>query len=449
VLLVNQRASVGAMSLASKLTSYFTAARPVVGALAAQSETARELERSGAGRLVRPEDPRALADAILWMRAHVGDAARLGGAGAAYAEEWLSRSSVMRSYDAFLEAVAAEIPRTRRIPARVDSERRSAASVEPPAVTLAPAADQITLSCVIVTYESRLALADCLSSLAGERETVELEVIVVDNASRDGTVAMVEADFPWVRVVASSENEGFARATNRALRVAVGRTVLLLNPDTIVPPGALAAVLAELERDPDTGMLGCKLVQPDGVFDHACKRGLPTVSAALYYLIGLQRLFPRSPRFAAYTVGWLDEDSPGYVEAVNGAFMLARREAIEQVGGLDERFWLYGEDLDWCLRFERAGWRIRYWPGVSVTHLKGGSAGGRRSLRAIVAFHRSMLLYYEKHLAPTQHGVVNLLVRIAVWGRCGVVTAHSTAHRAAARHHGRPARSAGRGTEAP
>ena len=145
----------------------------------------------------------------------------------------------------------------------------------------------------------------------------------------------------------------------------------------LVPPHAIANALEELERHPDVGMLGVKLVRPDGTFDHACKRGFPTIPSALAYFFRLDRIWPRSERFAGYTAGQLDEDEAGPVDAVNGAFMLVRREAAESVGPMDERYWMYAEDLDWCHRFWKRGWKVLYWPGAEVIHWKGGSSGRR------------------------------------------------------------------------
>ena len=430
VLLVNQRASVGEMSLASKLTSYFAAGRPVVGAVAEQSETARELELAGAGLVVQPEDPAALAEALTWARAHTAETEALGLRGISYSDAHLSIRPVMRGYDEFVEAI-----RTNGAPARIRRAPSAPAPSTPPTVpptpapapspaapgripSISPLSDPaIALSCVIVTYQSLSTLDDCLRSLELEREHVALETIVVDNASTDRTVEMIEERYPWVTVVAERTNTGFARAANRAIAQSRGRRILLLNPDTIVSPGALEATLAELERNPDVGVLGCKLVKPDGTFDHACKRGLPTVSSALFYVFALHRLFPRSRTIASYTAGQLDEDEAGLVDAVNGAFMLLRREAAAEVGGLDERFWLYGEDLDWCQRFAAKGWRTLYWPAVTVTHIKGASGRRDRSHRTNFAFHRSMWLYFEKHLAPLHSDPVRAVVWTGIWAR--------------------------------
>jgi GT2 family glycosyltransferase len=275
------------------------------------------------------------------------------------------------------------------------------------------------LSIVIVSYNCVANLTSCLESLAVDDDP-PAEVILVDNASDDGTVARVTDRFPWVRVIANHANMGFAHGMNQGLESARGQALLALNPDTVVPRGAIPAAVAELERHPDVGMLGVKLVRPDGTFDHACKRGFPTISSALYYFVGLSRLRPRSPRFARYTAGHLGEDEAGTVDAVNGAFMLVKREAVDDVGPMDERYWLYAEDIDWCHRFWDKGWKVLYWPGVRVIHRKGGSSGDIRSWALNRAFHRSMWLFYSKYVAPGQPRVVSGLVWLGVWTKFGL-----------------------------
>jgi GT2 family glycosyltransferase len=276
------------------------------------------------------------------------------------------------------------------------------------------------LSVVIVSFECRELLLRCLESLDAERARLALEVIVVDNASQDGTVDAVAERCPWVRLHPSAENRGFAWASNRGLELATGSHLLLLNPDTIVPPGALSSALEAFEARPEVGMLGCKLVQPGGSLDHACKRGFPTPLSSLYHFVGLSRLFPRNRRFAQYTAGQVDPGVPSVVDAVNGAFMLVRRPALEEVGPLDERYWLYMEDLDWCYRFHERGWPVLYWPFVEVIHAKGGSSGHPRRWRTNYAFHRGMWLFYQTHYAPTRPGAVSFLVWLAVWSKLAV-----------------------------
>jgi GT2 family glycosyltransferase len=271
------------------------------------------------------------------------------------------------------------------------------------------------LSVVIVSHNCVHALINCLTALEREGAALDLDVLVVDNASRDGSVAAVATRFPWVRLLANRRNVGFASAVNQALRAARPGDVLLLNPDTIVPPGALEAALARLEASPDVGVLSCKLVRADGSFDHACKRGFPTVGSALYYFVGLSRLLPRSRRFAQYTAGHLDPDTPGYVDAVSGAFMLVRGQAMREVGLMDERYWLYAEDLDWCRRFWEHGWRILYWPEIKVLHVKGASAGDHRAFAFNLAFHRSFWLFYAKHYADRHPSSLAAIVWTGIW----------------------------------
>jgi GT2 family glycosyltransferase/glycosyltransferase involved in cell wall biosynthesis len=406
VLLVNQRATVGEMSLASKLTSYFMAARPVIAAVADRSETARELTRAGAGELCPPDDPQSLADTIVRFKLDRRETETLGVRGRSYAEEHLSASSVIDRYEVFVETISRD---------RSHSQPWEALEPSPEFIGAATPISSPRVSVVIVSYDCRGALLTCLESLDEERSTLPAEVVVVDNASTDGTVEALEPRFPWVQIIANDTNIGFARAVNQALESSRAEVILIMNPDTIVAPGTITKALGELERHPDVGMLGVKLVRPDGTFDHACKRGFPTIASALFYFLGLSRLWPTSPRFAQYTAGQLGENESGTIDAINGAFMLVRREAAEDVGPMDERYWLYAEDLDWCHRFWERGWRILYWPGVEVIHQKGGSSGDQRSWALNRAFHRSMWLFYAKHYAPRHPRIVAGIVWLGVW----------------------------------
>jgi GT2 family glycosyltransferase/glycosyltransferase involved in cell wall biosynthesis len=418
VLLVNQRATVGEMSLASKLTSYFVAGRPIVAAVASTSETARELLRAGAGILAAPEDPRALARTICSVKAGVDP--ELGEKGRRYAESNLSAEAVLEGYERFVRTVSRGESSTKRRRRSVGSASSLPAAPEHHEPTARRAGQEpgaAIVSVIVVSYQSRAALATCLASLADQPSALPIEVIVVDNASSDGAPEFVRQRFPWVRLVANGANVGFARAANQGIALATGSDILLLNPDTVVPVGGLQAAHEELERHPDVGILGCKLVRPDGTFDHACKRGIPTISSALAYFFRLHRLRPRSPRFSKYVAGELGEDEAGYVDAVNGAFMLVRKEAAEAVGPLDERYWMYAEDLDWCRRFWEAGWKVLYWPGIQVTHWKGGSSGDVRPWRLNWAFHRSMWQFYEKHEAPKHGRPLSAAVRVGIWAK--------------------------------
>ena len=389
----------GVFSVPSKVLTYLCAQRPLLLSVPRENLAARIVTRTDAGVVVEPEDREATRTALLEL---VGDPKRRAAMGLrarAYAERTFEIESVTDRFEAILTG-----------------ERRAPA----PTVPGAAGEPDRAVTVILVSYQSRDALAGCLRSLERERASIPLDVVVVDNASRDGTPEMVETTFPWVTLVRNDENEGFARAANVALTSASTPYVLLLNPDMLVPPRAIADAVAELERRPDVGMLGVKLVRPDGTFDHACKRGFPTVPSALAYFLRLDRIWPKSRRFARYTAGHLAEDEAGPVDAINGAYMLIRREAAESVGPLDERYWMYAEDLDWCHRFWKRGWKVLYWPGVEVIHWKGGSSGDVRSWPLNRAFHHSMWLFYDQHHAPLHPRALSYPVWAGVWARLGV-----------------------------
>jgi GT2 family glycosyltransferase len=310
------------------------------------------------------------------------------------------------------------------------------ATLSSPGPSLRRAGARPRLSVIVVSFNCLGHVERCLASLEGERGDIELEVLLVDNRSTDGTLEAVAERFGWVDAVDAGANLGFSRANNLAMHRATGEHLLLLNPDTVVEPGALRKCVEELERRPDVGMLGCKLVQVDGRLDHACKRGFPTPSSALWHFTGLSRARPTSPRFAAYTAGHVAPDEASDVDAVNGAFMLVRRAALEQVGGLDERYWMYMEDLDWCYRFVQHGWRVVYWPGATVVHVKGGSSSKHRSWRANRAFHHGMWMFYDNHYRAGRSPLVTALVWSAIWTKLGVSALRS----AWARRRRRPGR---------
>ena len=404
----------GVFSVPSKVLSYLCAARPLLLVVPPQNQAARLVAGAGAGIVTAPGDKAAIRSAIDRLLTDPTTREAMGRRGRAYAEQAFGLDAITTRFEDVLSRATSATGSRRVGPSRPGSDDA------PPILGPLTTATAPTVSVVIVSYNGRDALGRCLASLDGERRLLAIEVIVVDNASADDAAGMVEEEYPWARLVRNTSNVGFAKAANTALGLARGEHVLLLNPDTIVPTGGIPALVDVLAERPEVGMLGCKLVQADGTFDHACKRGLPSVSSSFWYLIGLHRLFPRSPVFAAYVAGHVSEDAEGTVDAVNGAFMLLRREAVESVGGFDERFWLYGEDLDWCERFAEQGWQILYWPDVEVTHIKGGSGGSGRSRtwRANVAFHHSMWLYYDKHLAQGQPRPLSTLVWTGIWTRC-------------------------------
>jgi N-acetylglucosaminyl-diphospho-decaprenol L-rhamnosyltransferase len=269
-----------------------------------------------------------------------------------------------------------------------------------------------TLSIVIVTYNVAPLLRRCLESICASQAPFTFETIVVDTG-RDGSAAMVRRDYPMASVLEAPENPGYAAANNLGLRGARGECLLLLNPDTVLPPDALARAVAALQRDPSVGVLGVKLVRGDGRLDLACRRSFPTPRTALYHFLRLPKLFPSDARFGAYNLTYRDPDQEYDVDSVAGAFMLLRREVLDQVGLLDETYWMYGEDLDLCWRAKAAGWRTRYVPSVRVTHLKGESSR-TRSLKCTYEFFRAMHLFYWKHYAAGAPAAQNALVTAGI-----------------------------------
>jgi N-acetylglucosaminyl-diphospho-decaprenol L-rhamnosyltransferase len=280
------------------------------------------------------------------------------------------------------------------------------------------------LSVVIVSYRCADLLDECLASLDANRTDVAMEVEVVDNASGDGT-ADVARRHPWVITTELTENVGFARANNVGMDRARGRAVLVLNPDTVVPPCALRACLDELWRDPTVGLLTPRLADRDGRLDRRCHRGFPTLWSSFCYFTTLDRVF-RGPRSRRYTLGHIPEDQATDVEAISGAFMLMPNAAMREVGGFDEQFFMYAEDIDLSLRFIEAGYRVRYWPGVTVVHVGAGSnVAGERPAAANAAYFRTMAPFVRKH----RHGVRGALLALTVWVTGEVLLAATEARR--------------------
>lgn len=262
------------------------------------------------------------------------------------------------------------------------------------------------LDIVIVSYRGTELLRRCLASLRAHAAGAAATVTVVDNASGDGTAEMVAAEFPEVRLLRQDRNLGFARAQNIGIRAGRGAAVLVLNPDTEIEAGTLLPLLELLAADPRVGCVGPALVREDGSFDHAARRSFPTPLSALGHFSGIGRRVKRGP-LAAYRAPEIER---GPVDAVNGAFMLLRRGALERVGLFDEGYWMYMEDLDLCRRLADAGWITFYEPRARAIHTKAGTTEGRRGPRLNIAFHRGMGRYYRRHEAPANGALTNLAV---------------------------------------
>ena len=282
----------------------------------------------------------------------------------------------------------------------------------------------MNLSIIIVNYNVKDLLRDCLQSLRPLIVNSEplIEVFVVDNASKDGSVEMVGQEFPQVKLIASEKNLGFAKANNLALRQAQGRLLLFLNPDTTVPAETLPEMIKLMEENPKVGVATCFIELASGGMDPDCHRGFPTPWASFCHFSGLVKIFPRSKIFGQYHQTWKDLRQTHEVDSCCGAFMLVRREAMDGVGVWDEDFFFYGEDLDWCYRFREKGWKVVFYPHVKIIHHKGASSGMKKSSqevttasvdskrRARKASTDAMRLFYNKHYRQKYPAPITWLV---------------------------------------
>jgi GT2 family glycosyltransferase len=288
----------------------------------------------------------------------------------------------------------------------------------------------LDLAVIILNYNTCNLLRDCLRSLQAEQEPLRVAVYVVDNASSDGSAEMVRAEFPAVRLIANRANIGYSAGNNVALRqlgfgqepppplVALPRYALLLNPDTVVPPGALAAMVRFMDEHPQIGVAGPRVRRPDGSLDRACRRSFPTPQVSFYRMVGLSRLLPRSRRFNAYNLEYLPEDAVHPVDSVVGAYMQVRAEAILQAGLLDESFFMYGEDLDWAKRIKDKGWEVWYNGRVQILHVK--EAASSQSAKARIDFYEAMWLFYRKHYRAGTHWLLDKLIMLGIVGKGGL-----------------------------
>ncbi|MGB9912954.1 MAG: glycosyltransferase, partial [Candidatus Kapaibacteriota bacterium] len=259
----------------------------------------------------------------------------------------------------------------------------------------------VDLSIIIVNYNVKDYLSQCLNSIFASITNFTIEVIVVDNNSTDGSVEFIKNNYPSVILLASSKNLGFGVANNKAFEIAKGRYLLLLNPDTVLQEDTLQAMYDFMEQKKDVGISGCKVLNPNGTLQLACRRGIPTPWVAFTKLFGLQSLFPKSKLFGQYNLTYLPPDDFAYVDAISGSFMFVRREVYEQLGGFDPNFFMYGEDLDFCLRAKQNNWKIAYFPKTSIIHYKGQSTK-RGYFDNTYHFFKSMEIFTRKHFGKSK-----------------------------------------------
>lgn len=276
------------------------------------------------------------------------------------------------------------------------------------------------ISIGIVAYKVRDLLRDCLNSIYQHPPAASFEIIIVDNHSEDGTVEMLRQEFPQVRIIENACNDGYTRPMNQALKHGTGRYLVQLNPDTLVKQGAFDSMAAFMEQTPKAGICTPRVLNRDGTLQKQCRRSAARPWDAITYFSGLSRLFPKSKFFARYLMTYLDENETNEVEAVSGSCMFIRRDVVEQIGYLDELFFAYQEDADFCFRARQAGWKIFYLPEAEIIHF-GGEGGSRVEVyRSIYEWHRSYFLYYRKHLARGYFFLLNWLLYAAMAGKLAV-----------------------------
>jgi GT2 family glycosyltransferase len=277
----------------------------------------------------------------------------------------------------------------------------------------------MTLSIVIVNYNVRYFLEQCLRSIVPSSIGIAHEVIVVDNASTDGSREYLEPRFQWVKFIWNQENKGYAVANNQGLAVSKGQFVLFLNPDTILSEQGLSTCIEHFRKHVKAGALGVRMIDGSGRFLRESKRSFITPLTAFYKLVGLSAIFPRSSFFARYHLGHLDPHQHHQIDVLAGAFMMVRKSVLQKTGGFDEQFFMYGEDIDLSYRIRKAGFENHYLPNPSIIHFKGESTR-RHSLKYVQMFYGAMAIFARKHYGSWRAGFFTACIHLAIWMRAFV-----------------------------
>ena len=254
------------------------------------------------------------------------------------------------------------------------------------------------LSIIIVNYNVKEFLQNLLHSISKSSNKLNREIIIVDNASNDGSVEFIREKFPEVNLIVNNKNLGFSKANNIGMKQATGKYTLLLNPDTLVSEDTFEKMIRFFEENNQVGLAGCKILNPDGTLQLACRRSFPGPWTSFCKVTGLSNLFPESRIFARYNLTYLDPDQTYEVDAISGSFMMFRKDVYEKIGGLDEKFFMYGEDLDFCYRAQKSGYKVFYVHSTQIIHYKGESTK-RSGLDETKIFYIAMHLFVKKHLS--------------------------------------------------
>ncbi|RKY86696.1 glycosyl transferase, partial [candidate division KSB1 bacterium] len=254
----------------------------------------------------------------------------------------------------------------------------------------------IDLSVIIVNFNVKEFLENAIISIKNATRRLKVEIFVVDNGSEDGSCNMVKNKFPDVKLIENKINLGFSKANNIALKLCKGKYVALINPDTIVQEDTFEKLISFMNSSNDIGMAGCKVLNPDGSLQLACRRSFPTPLVAFSRVVGLSKIFPKSRIWGKYNLTYLNPDKITEVDAISGSFMMIKKEVLNKVGLLDESYFLYGEDLDLCYRIKKEGYKIYYYPGTSIIHFKGESTK-KTTYEPLKAFYKAMVIFIESH----------------------------------------------------
>jgi O-antigen biosynthesis protein len=284
------------------------------------------------------------------------------------------------------------------------------------------------LSVIIVSYNVKDFLKQCLISVTEASKDMESEIFVVDNDSKDGSAYVVKNEFPHVKLIINNTNTGFSAANNQALRLSTGRFLLLLNPDTIVENDTFSKCLDFMNSHPEAGGLGVRMVNGDGIFLPESKRALPDPLTAFFKTFGLSFLFPKSPIFSRYYLPEIENNETSLTEVISGAFMMIRKDALDLAGLLDEDYFMYGEDIDFSYRLLKTGYRNYYFTGTQITHFKGKSTD-RNSISDILHFYKAMRIYVRKRYAGPASFLFRLPVISAIYLREFFAIANRIIHR--------------------
>ena len=270
------------------------------------------------------------------------------------------------------------------------------------------------LAVIIVNYNVKYFLKQCLESVYNSTSLENIEVYVVDNDSKDGSVEMVVESFPKVKLIANKKNVGFSTANNQAIKETNADYVVLLNPDTLVQSDSFEKVIKFMDEHPDAGGLGVTMIHGNGKFLPESKRGLPTPEVAFFKIFGFSKIFPKSKKFGKYHLGYLDKNETHKIEVLSGAFMAMRMETLDKVGLLDEDFFMYGEDIDLSYRITQGGYENYYYPGTTIIHYKGESTK-KSSVNYVYVFYKAMAIFAKKHFESNKASLFSKLINIAIF----------------------------------